>query len=262
MNWSVLLFTAIISGIALWLGARYLGKRGLMMVAVLEAAIALTVAYNASAVLFGVLIPAILIPLFTVIFVIFLFYKKYAFKDVVKLLIITGSALLLVGLTNTLYDIYLLSFGIAWEFAIVPMLIVMASLFGAAVVGYFVDVYSNFIKDTNYRNAFALLCSIIVGCFIFVVFNLVGQVSFGAILLSIVISILVSILFVAALLVLNKMGLFADKNEVKNPASKKNHLSDKIIFDQIKQDKVKTAKNAGKSKNEIEIEDYLEDEYK
>lgn len=266
MNWSVLLITAVISGIVLWLGAKFFGKKGFIMVALLEVAVSLTVAYSSgSAILFNVLVPAIIIPLLTILFVIFLFYKKYAFKDVTKLLIITGSALLFVGITNTLYYVYLMSFAFAWDIAMVPMLIVLATLFGAVFTGYLVDIYANFIKDTNYRNIFALLCAILVGSIIFIIFTLVGQVSFGSLLLSIFMSFLVSVLFIAALLILDKVGLFASKDEVKKIfGNKKNHLSDKIIFDQIKQDKAKTDKskkdNSTKFKNEIEIEDWEDDD--
>ncbi|MDD2227482.1 MAG: hypothetical protein PHH71_02760 [Clostridia bacterium] len=197
MNWSILLFSAVSSGLLLWLSAKFFGKIGIYCFAMLQFALSLTIAYSiGSANVFGVAVPVALIHLFTAIFIFYIFYKKYAFKEVLKLIVISGCFTVALGLTAMLYYSYSFNnFTFAFNFALAPMLIVLGAFLVAITVGFLIDTKTNFVKDFTFKSFISLLGAMFAAILIFNIASQAGIFAFGDILLSLLISLLVALLF-------------------------------------------------------------------
>lgn len=226
MNWTILVVFAIISGLALWLGAKFFGKKGMIYVVALQVALCLTL-YSANAGIFGVFVSCILIFMLTTLFVAFLFYKKYTIKDTIKFLVLTGGAVVVIGLTNSIVELYASGLNFAWSFGLLPMLTFLASLGVAIVVGYVVDTQAKFIKDYTLRNFTSLGLAVLSLIIVNNLFALTGVVSFGNFLLSILISFIVAVIYLLVLIALEKLGLLIKKNEVITPVVVSKHKSTK-----------------------------------
>jgi len=232
MNWSVLVVFAIISGLVLWLGAKFFGKRGLVYVAVLEIVLSLTLNFS-NAFIFGVPITGVLIFMLTAMFVIFLFYKKYTLKDVTKLLILTGSALLVIGLSMAVCYMYVANLNSVWVVSLLPMIAILVSFGVAVTVGYLVDTNAKFVKDFTLRNLLSMACAVFSLILVYNLFALTGTVSFGNFLLSLLISFIVSAIYMLILIALDKFGLLVKTNELKNSVieSKQKSIKKEINLD-------------------------------
>ena len=216
MNWTVLVVFAIISGLVLWLGAKFFGKKGLVYVAVLEIVLSLTLNFS-NAFIFGVPITGVLIFMLTAMFVIFLFYKKYTLKDVTKLLILMGSALLVIGLSMAVYYMYVANLNSAWVFSLLPVISLIVSFGVAVTVGYLVDTNAKFVKDFTLRNLLSMACAVFSLILVYNLFAFTGVAVFGNILLSLLISFIVATLYMLILIALDKLGLLVKTNELINP---------------------------------------------
>lgn len=235
MHWSALIVFAIISGLTLWLSSKFFGKKGLAYVALLNFIIGYMLV-SSSILVFSVPVSGVLIFLMTVLFVVFLFYKKYALKDVMKLLITMGVAVAFIGLIQTISCVYVSTFYFAWNFALFPMLAVLVSVAVAIVVGYLIDKYAKFIKDYSLKNFISLAVATFSLILVFNLFTLTGDVSFGNFLLSWLISLIVSVLFVLGLMLMDKLGLFVEKTEIKKFDKLQKKVSKEIIVDEIEEE--------------------------
>lgn len=236
MHWSAFIVFALINGVVLWLGAKFFGKKGLAYVALLEIILSLML-ISSSVFIFSVPVSGILIYLMTILFVIFLFYKKYAFKDILKLLFTIGVAILFVGLNQAIYFAYIANLASAWNFALIPMLAILVSISAGVAVGFLVDKYAKFIKDFSLRNFVSLACAILSLILVFNLFTLTGVVSFGNFLLSVLISLLVSVAFMLALLLMEKLGWLIKKPELENKLAKlQKNLKKEITIEEIEEE--------------------------
>lgn len=232
MHWSALIVFAIINGLALLVSAKFFGKKGLAYVALLDIIIGfMLVSTNIS--VFGVPVSGVLMFLMTVLFVVFLFYKKYALKDVIKVLSKMGVAVVFIGLIQTIFLVYSSTFTIAWNVVLLPMLAVLISIAVAVAVGYLIDKYAKFIKDYSLKNFVSLALATFALILVFNLFTLTGTISFGNFLLSLLISLVVSVLFMLGLMLMDKLGWFVERTEINKLDKKQKNVTKEIIVNEV-----------------------------
>lgn len=212
---SILLFllSLILSFAVLWLLARFMGRTGLIVFIVIETAFLFFTNYQCD--MFSVGFSLACLHFVIISYFAFYFFNKYTKQDNLQFLIIIASTLIFISLALLLIYSFAVDFSYGFSVGLAPLLIWALSFAVCFGVGFLIHKYLNCFKNFETKNFLNMTISIIAGTIVYVAIGGIGYLSFGNIMLQILITILWSIITLALLYLFDKL-LLVIRDETEN----------------------------------------------